>query len=585
MKTVIKSLTIPLLGIMFLVCGCNGSSTMKQPVAATDTAGVILINQIGFFPEAYKIALIRKDVDKFEIIETKSNKTVYTGSAGPAAFWTYSGDSVRIADFSQVVAPGKYRLSINGGKLSSPEFTIGRDVYDNLARAAVKAFYFNRSGFEITPQYGGIWARKLGHPDTAVLIHSSAASKNRPDGTIVSSPGGWYDAGDYNKYIVNSGITTYTLLLFTYLYPEYCDSLNLDIPESNNNIPDVTDELLYNLRWMLTMQDPADGGVYHKLTNKAFDSFEMPDKGTLPRYLLQKTTAATLDFSAVMAMASRVFATSSNGQLRNLSKSCLSAAVSAMKWAKANPDVIYRQPSDIFTGEYGDKNLGDERFWAESELALATNDTTILKMEDLKKVHAGTPTWNQVSTLGIISLATSGNNLFKSKENVAAELLTSYADTLLKKYESSSYRVSLDYFNWGSNSDVANQGMIKLIAYKLTGNRKYLPSIEGDLDYILGRNATSYCFVTGFGYRSPMHIHHRPSGADGVPEPVPGFLAGGPNLATMADCGETVKRSPFPASSYTDSECSYSTNEIAINWNAPLFFLVGGWNAIEKNEK
>jgi len=123
--------------------------------------------------------------------------------------------------------------------------------------------------------------------------------------------------------------------------------------------------------------------------------------------------------------------------------------------------------------------------------------------------------------------------------------------------------------------------MLKLIAIKLTGDAGYLPSVQGDVDYILGRNATGYCFVTGFGHVTPMNIHHRPSGADGVAEPVPGFLVGGPNTSVLNDCFPKVRRSEFPAASYTDSECSYSTNEICINWNAPLVFVLGAMDSMK----
>ena len=181
--------------------------------------------------------------------------------------------------------------------------------------------------------------------------------------------------------------------------------------------------------------------------------------------------------------------------------------------------------------------------------------------------------------LGVISLALTDNPSFAEVKNAAATLLTGYADELKSKSESSPYRVSLDYFAWGSNSDVANQAMLILVALRLTGDDSYLPSIQSDVDYLLGRNATGYCFVTGFGDVSPMNIHHRPSGADGVAEPVPGFLVGGPNISVMNDCFPPVRRSKFPAASYTDSECSYSTNEICINWNAPLVFVMGAMDA------
>ncbi|MCK7538303.1 MAG: glycoside hydrolase family 9 protein [Marinilabiliales bacterium] len=123
---------------------------------------------------------------------------------------------------------------------------------------------------------------------------------------------------------------------------------------------------------------------------------------------------------------------------------------------------------------------------------------------------------------------------------------------------------------------------IKLIAMKLTGDNKYLPSVQADVNWLLGTNPTGYCFVTGFGTLSPMNIHHRPSGADGVPEPVPGFLVGGPNTVVMNDCPAPGTRvPPFPPKSYSDVECSYSTNEIAINWNAPLVFLLGAMDSMK----
>ena len=386
-------------------------------------------------------------------------------------------------------------------------------------------------------------------------------------------PRRWYDAGDYNKYIVNSSITNYTLLLFYQMFPEYCSSLDLNIPESGNDIPDLVDELLWNLKWYLTMQDPADGGVYHKLTNLQFCGFVMPHEATDKRYVVMKSTAATLDFAAVTAMAYRVFANDPSSELRALATTCLETSDKAMKWAEAHPEIIYKQPADVGTGAYGDDHLADELFWAKAERALAKG--TLPANGFLDGVSAVTPSWNQSATLGLISLALSSDEAFASLRESAGSMLVSYADELLNKAGQCPYRISLDHFAWGSTSDVANHAMMKLIAMRLTGSDRYLPSIQADLNWLLGTNPTGYCFVTGFGTLSPMNIHHRPSGADGVPEPVPGFLVGGPNTVVMNDCQPPVSRSTFPAKSYTDVECSYSTNEIAINWNAPLVFLLG----------
>jgi endoglucanase len=133
-------------------------------------------------------------------------------------------------------------------------------------------------------------------------------------------------------------------------------------------------------------------------------------------------------------------------------------------------------------------------------------------------------------------------------------------------------------FVWGSNGIAANQGMALLCAYQLTGDSSYFKAALANLDYLFGRNGTTYCFMTGFGSHSPMHIHHRPSQSDGIVPPVPGLLAGGPNPGRQD--GVTTYPSTMPALCYTDDVNSYASNEICINWNAPLVFLAIGIEAI-----
>lgn len=245
-----------------------------------------------------------------------------------------------------------------------------------------------------------------------------------------------------------------------------------------------------------------------------------------------------------------------------------------------NPNVLYEQPSDIETGAYGDDDIDDEWFWAASELFLATTDEKYLENAKTFYKKPGVPSWSDVRTLGVYSLL---DNKELISDTLWTNLLTrdffALADSLVALSQTAPYGVSINVFEWGSNSQVANEGMIKLFAHKLTNNPKYLDSALSDLDYILGRNATGYCFVTGFGQQKVMNIHHRPSAADGVEDPVPGFLAGGPNIAVFIDCPD-AKRSALPAKSFVDLECSYSTNEIAINWNAPLIYLSGGLDAL-----
>ncbi len=534
----------------------------------------IFYNQVGYQTNAPKIALIKTGPTEFVVINENGDEAM-KGLVQDGSYWEQSGDTVSVIDFTNLTLPGKYTLILPENN-ESAEIIILDKPFMELSKSALKSFYYNRSGTSIDSLYGGVFSREAGHPDTVVFVHSSAVSKERPENFIISSPLGWYDAGDYNKYVVNSGITTYTLLRALVDFEKYFEELNINIPESNGPIPDLLAEILYNLRWVLTMQDPNDGGVYHKLTTKQFEGFVMPHLAVEPRYVVQKSTTAALNYAALLSMGYRTLKKREN-QLPGLAGLCLKNAEKAWDWAVKNPNVEYNQPKDIGTGAYGDKNFDDEWFWCASELFLATGKKKYLDIIISKYSTPQVPTWNQTYSLGFISLLDNYNQLPEQiiSKNIKQDFLN-LADNLVQISKTSPYRVSIQNFNWGSNSDVANHGMLKLFAYKLTGNKDYLASAISDLDYILGRNATGYCFVTGFGQKKVMNIHHRPSGADGIVDPIPGFLVGGPNLAVLKDCGPDVERSPYPAKSFVDLECSYSTNEIAINWNAPLVYLVAG---------
>jgi endoglucanase len=437
---------------------------------------------------------------------------------------------------------------------------------------------------------------RQGHPDTAVVVHPSAVSAMRPAGATLSSPGGWYDAGDYNKYIVNSGITMGTLFSAYEDYPAYYNKLRVAIPESSNALPDILDEALYNLRWMLTMQDGADGGVYHKLTNAAFDGMVMPGVTKLPRYVVQKGTASALDFAAVAAQAARIYRPFSK-QLPGLADSCLHAAIRAWQWAEKNPAVRYSQADinpafdpDITTGEYGDRDFRDEWLWAAAELYATTKEdiyyrTITERMNDAVRL----PSWANVGLLGYYTLIRQEKGL----PAIARTTIAAMKDTVLQMADGFIANVSgnafstvmgqtVKDFSWGGSSVAANQGILLLYAYRLTGKKAYLQGVLSNLDYLLGRNATGYSFVTGIGSKRVMHPHHRPSEADGVEDPVPGLLSGGPNPGMQDKCNYP---SSEPELAFVDDVCSYASNEIAINWQAPMVYLANAVEALQKGWK
>jgi endoglucanase len=543
-------------------------------VKATAQDEKILIPQTGFRADLNKQAVIRTQADSF-IVLNLNGKSVLKGKLSDAKYWQFSDETVRIADLSSLSTVGDYYLAIPGSDIRRM-FGIYEDPYGEIANAAVKALYYNRCSYPVLPEFGGKWARKAGHPDTEVLVHKSAVSEGRPEGFVISSPGGWYDAGDYNKYIVNSSISVYTMLLAYEMYPKYWNNRILNIPESGNKIPDILDETLFNLNWMLTMQD-NDGGVYHKCTELQFDGFIMPADAHPKRYVIQKNTQATLDFTATMAHAS-ILLRDFNTELPGLSDKCKNAAIKAWDWCLKNPAILYRQPQDVGTGGYGDRNIRDEWFWAGVEMEMLTGSA--FPDSILSKLEFATPSWGDVAQLGMITILLNDDKVKPEIYNRCRKIYLDYINKLVDVSEKSAYPVSLDFFNWGSNSDVANHGLLKLVAFSLTQDQRYLRSAINDMNYIIGVNPTGYCYITGIGEKSPMNIHHRPSGADNIADPVPGFLAGGPNTNVWTDCPD-AKRSKLPALSFVDEECSYSTNEICINWNTPLVFLAGALSAVK----
>ena len=577
----------------------------------------IVLNQLGFYPDAPKYAVVTglavKDV--FYVVSVTDNSpswqgrvdTVFFGRLGPETSSANSSVTTRLADFSPFSRPGAYRMVVPNFPNSFP-FTIGRNIFSSLAAAALKGYYYQRSNITLTPGYAGAWSRPSGHPDTAVLVHPSAATAQRPAATVISTPGGWYDAGDYNKYIVNSGITMGTLLDAWEDFPRYFDTLRTNIPplpmppgarDPASRIPDLLNELLYNLRWMLTMQDPNDGGVYHKCTNAAFDGMVMPGVTKAPRYVVQRSTAATLDFAAVTAQAARILR-KFNRQLPGLADSCRRASVAAWQWARQHPDVLYDQDAmnktftpAITTGAYGDRHLDDEWFWAAAELLITTaanHDPATADSQYLSTVtaHLGTPlslpSWSNVAMMGNYSLLRHRKSLPASLQpaldTLKQQLLAMAAD-YIKKQPTTAFNTvmgaSTKDFVWGSNSVAANQGMLLINAWLQQHNAKYLDAALANLDYLLGRNALNICFVTGLGSHSTLHPHHRPSVADGIDAPVPGLLSGGPNPGRQ---DHQVYPYTEPETAYIDNDAAYASNEIAINWNAPLVYLAAALEAL-----
>lgn len=570
------------------------------------------LNQVGYRVDDKKVATViagnsqgREPTTVFRLDSEADSQTVFRGMVSGAMEDSASGDRVVIADFSSFQIPGRYRLVIEEGRegkrgRESQPFSLGSDVYHEPLRLVMRSYYGQRCGCAV--DLGGGYSHPACHAEGA--FHPTSGRSGS-----IPNHGGWHDAGDYGRYITNSGVTCGTLLWAWELYPQTLGNLSLGIPESGGKLPDYLAEIRWNLEWMLQMQD-EDGGVWHKQTSEAFCPFVAPQDDQLTSYVIGtgaspfKSTCATADLAAVMAIAARCYREFDSG----FADRTLSAARRAWRWATANPDVPFDNPKTITTGSYADIHCNDEILWASAELWRTTGDALyeqayLSAAEDLPPEHTlHAPSWSNVASMAhwtyvmanrkASRLAASGltNAKGTTPDQIKSRIhkaTTEAARERVARYKASGYGNTLERtdYVWGSNSVAANQSFLLLIARHLDpeADRNALAHAEmfeaamGNLHYLLGRNCFGVSWVTQVGANSFQNPHHRPSAADAIVAPWPGLLSGGPN-ANPSDpvAGKLPKMAPMRM--WIDDQGAYSVNEIAINWNAPLVFLLAAAN-------
>jgi endoglucanase len=573
------------------------TSFAQEPLSATYTAPPILLNQLGYLPSHAKLATVllakipAQTTDPISFrLRSQNHAAVFEGKLSTPTLDAASGDTTAQADFSALTTPGTYHLEV-ANTLSDP-FTISPTVYADALRLTTRGYYGQRCGCNV--DLGNGYHHPACHPDGAFDPTSGRSGS-------VPNSGGWHDAGDYGRYIVNSGITTGTLLYAWELYPEALRTLHLDIPESGHAVPDFLAEIRWNLNWMLSLQDPADGGVWHKQTSLHFCAFIMPQDDHLPSQIIgtgtapYKSTAATADLAAVAAIAARVYQPFDPA----FATRCLTAARNAWTWAQQHPSIPFKNPPTVSTGDYGDNDCSDELLWASAELFRTTHEPQYETafQESIKpllpNLKITAPSWANVASLGLwtYALATTGapsSATVPSSPKVGSHNLSSAiqqatqtaAAELIARTQTSGYGNSLalaDY-HWGSNSDAGNQSLLLLVANHFQPSPTTLNAALSNLHYLLGRNCFGVSWVTQLGHRPFQHPHHRPSAADGIAAPWPGLLSGGPNAHGGDAIADALPKAP-PMRMWLDDQRAYSMNEIAINWNAPLVFLLAAANS------
>ncbi len=559
----------------------------QAPLASTHTAPPILLNQLGYLPNHAKLATIlahqtNQPPSTFRVL-SQDHHPVFQGHLSTPTLDAASGDTTTQADFSALTTPGTYQLEV-ANTLSDP-FTISPTVYAEALRLTMRGYYGQRCGCDV--DLGNGYHHPACHLDGAFDPTSGRSGS-------VPNTGGWHDAGDYGRYIVNSGITTGTLLWAWELYPDSLRNLSLNIPESGaasrnskSPLPDYLAEIKWNLNWMLSLQD-TDGGVWHKQTSLHFCAFIMPQDDHLPSQIIgtgsapYKSTCATADFAAVMAIAARCYQPFDPA----FAARCLTAARNAWTWSRKHPNVTFTNPPTVSTGDYGDNDCSDELLWASAELFRTTREPqyesalreSIKPLLPNPKITA--PSWATVDSLGLWTYALTPRDKFNPIVESIQQATQTAATELIARTHTSGYgnSLSLDDYHWGSNSNAGNQSLLLLIANHFQPNPATLNAALSNLHYLLGRNCFGVSWVTQLGHRPFQHPHHRPSASDGIAAPWPGLLSGGPNAHGGDAVADALPKAP-PMRMWLDDQRAYSMNEIAINWNAPLVFLLAAANS------
>jgi endoglucanase len=566
-----------------------GVSLLEAEGPVTPAAGGIAVNQLGYLASGPKLATLRSDSEGPLPWELKDGlgATLASGVSQPFGDDPLAGEALQRIDFSSYTGSGT-GLHLSVGGANSAAFSISNDLYADLARDSLRFFYYQRCGQGLSqPQAeAASWARSSDHGGDAAAACS--AGQTCTSGYPLNVSKGWHDAGDYGKYVITGALSVWTLLnMHEHAQHWGGSSARFDDGSLNtgtsNGVSDLLDEARYELEFLLGMQvpegNPLAGMAHHKFHSADWVPMPThPESDASTRFLHPPSTAATLDLAAAAAQAARVWSSIDP----TFAARCRSAAERAWTAALAHPAVFAPSSSNTGGGAYDDTYVGDEFYWAASELYLSTGRAEFLTYLRGSSHYArfspgsGPLSWPGTAGLGTISLALVPSPLGDADVAVLRQGLLDEAERVLDVQAQNGYGVPLSNVIWGSNADALNAGVVLALAHDLTGEARYLSGATATFDYVLGKNPLERSFVTGTGSAPVARIHHTnfaPYLNASYPEPPPGFIVGGPNADLTAFPDPGVSLPCTPLSCWSEAAGAYWFIEVAINWNAPLAWL------------
>ncbi len=544
-----------------------------------DTGPRVRVNQVGYLPDGPKRATLVTEKTTpvgWQVADSKG-RVKARGTTVPRGVDVSSGQNVHSIDIGRLGKGAGYTLTADGE--TSRPFDVGSAAYLKLRTDALKFFYTQRSGVEIRDDLRPGYGRPAGHVDVA---------PNQGDGDVPCQPGvcdyrldvrgGWYDAGDHGKYVVNGGIATWQVLS---AYERNGVAVDLTIPESGNRTPDVLDEARWELEFLLKMQVPAGkpyaGMAHHKIHDAAWTGLPLlPHLDPQLRELHPVSTAATLNLAAVGAQAARVYRRFDPAFARR----ALAAARTAYAAALANPALLAPESDGVGGGAYNDTKVDDEFYWAAAELYLTTGERAFRDAVQASPVHTadvfgtGAFDWGNTAAAAKLDLAVLGRDR-QARDDVVRGAEKYVAVQRAHPY-GIPYAPANNVWDWGSSSLILNNMQVIATAHELTGRAKYRDGVLEGLDYLLGRNALNQSYITGYGEVSAQNQHSRWYARQldaALPNPPAGSLSGGPNSAIQDPLAQSKLAGCVGQFCYIDDIQSWSTNELTINWNSALAWV------------
>lgn len=546
--------------------------TMQAIAYSQSGAKFIVIDQFGYPPDARKVAVIRDpqtgfDADQsyapgavYSVIEKSTGDAVYTGvisSWKSGLTDESSGDRVWHFDFSSVTTPGTYYILDEEKGQRSYEFVIAYNVYNEVLKHAFRTFFYQRVGFAKEEQYAGIeWADGASHLGDLQDLNCRSFFAKDDASTERDVSGGWYDAGDYNKY--TSWTAGYIVdMMRAYMENPEAWGDDYNIPESGNGVADILDEAKWGIDHLLRLQ-LNDGSVL-SIVGESHKS--PPSAATGPSYYGKVNTSATMNTAATLALCSKVYR--QIGEVA-YADTLLARAIKAWDWADANPSVIFKNNDAAYSsqglgaGGMEVDDYGREMIKLEAACFLfdVTGDTKYRDYFDANYTKGHLMQWtfaypyemdNQEALLHYLTIPEGTASV---KTNIAAKYKNSMinGETNMGAMNTGKdpYFAFLDSYTWGSNNTKASHGTMysDLIYYSIdpASNQKAKDASLTYLNYIHGVNPLSFVYLSNmyrYGADNGVNEFYHSWFSDGSAKwdrvgkstygPAPGFLTGGAN--------------------------------------------------------